>query len=173
MGQGSVRAAITTTLTNAQFPYVGTVFPTRAYINEEDYEVNATKFYTQSINQSGCVIVVNLAGPDRRNRLSLTGRGYVNDFNIHPIALELFFASRSGDPIAAQTDYDTIVDSIVPYIRNNPTLSAPSIIWSAGEYQAGVEHEQSSPFTLEDGMTVFINGVIRFEAWEQVVGTGI
>jgi len=173
MGQGAVRAAVQSALQNAALPYVGTIFPTRSYINEEDYEINAAQFYTQSINQSGCVVVVNLPGPDRRNLFALTGRQSVNDFNIHPVVLELFFASRFGDPVLAQNDYDTVVDAIVPFIRNNPTLSAPNTIWSAGEYQAGVQHEQSSPFTLEDGMTVFINGIIRFEAWEQIIGTGV
>jgi len=173
MGQGAVRLAVQQAIEAAQIPYVGSVFHGRGYINEEDYEMNAARFYTQSINQSGCVVVVNLPGPDRRNLFALTGRQSVNDFNIHPVVLELFFASRGGDPIAAQFDYDAVVDGIVPFIRNNPTLSAPNTVWSAGEYKAGVVHTQSAPFTLEDGLTVFINGNIRFEVWEQIIGTGV
>jgi hypothetical protein len=173
MGQGAVRIAIQQAIQDAQLPLVGTVFPGRAYIDETDYESNAAQFYVQNSYGSACVIVVNLPGPDKRNRFTLTGRQSVNDFNIHPIVLELFFASRSGDPIQAQTDYDVVVDALVPFIRNNPTMSAPDVVWSAGEYKAGVVHTQSSPFTLEDGMTVFINGAVRFEAWEQVIGVGV
>ena len=173
MGQGAVRQAIQQSIQDAQLPLVGTVFATRAYINETDYETNAASFYSQNTYGSGCVIVVNLPGPDRRNRFTLTGRQSVNDFNIHPITLELFFASRSGDPIQAQMDYDIVVDGLVPYIRDNPTMSAPEVVWSAGEYQAGVVHSQSSPFTLPDGLTVFINGVVTFEAWEQIIGVGV
>ena len=173
MGQGAVRQAVAEALTLAQFPMVGTIFPTRAYINETDYEVNAAQFYVENAYGSSCVIVINLPGPDRRSMYALTGRVSVADFNIHPVVLELFFASRSGDPLQAQVDYDTVVDAIVPFIRNNPTLTAPAVVWSAGEYKPGVVHSQSSPFTLPDGMTVFINGSITFEAWEQIVGTNV
>jgi hypothetical protein len=173
MGQGAVRAAIQRSIESAQLPLVGTVFSGRAYIDEQDYETNAAQFYVQNTYGSACVVVVNLPGPDRRYRLSLTGRQTVNDFNIHPVVLELFFASRSGDPIQAQHDYDTVVDALVPFIRNNPTMSAADVVWSAGEYQKGVQHTQSSPFTLEDGMTVFINGIVTFDAWEQILGVGV
>ena len=173
MGQGTVRAAIQQAVQDAQLPLVGTVYAGRAYIDEQDYEQNAARFYVQNDFGSACVVVVNLPGTDRRNRLTLTGRQSVNDFNIHPVVLELFFASRSGDPLQAQLDYDVVVDALVPFIRNNPTMSAPEVVWSAGEYQYGVQHDQSSPFTLPDGMTVFINGIVRFEAWEQVVGVNV
>jgi hypothetical protein len=169
MGQAAVRAAITNALTQAQFPLVGTVYPARGYISEQDYEVNAAGFYTQSINGSGCVIVVNLPGPDKRYRIALTGRQSVDDMNVHPVVLELFFANKAGDPQIAQLEYDAVVDAIVPFIRNNPTMMSGSV-WSAGEFDAGVTAEQSTPFTSPDGTTVFINGVIRFEAWEQIVG---
>ena len=173
MGQGAVRQAIQQAVQDAQLELVGTVFAGRAYIDETDYETNAASFYSQNSYGSGCVIVINLPGPDRRTRLTLTGRQSVNDFNVHPAVLELFFASRSGDPLQAQHDYDVVVDGLVPFIRNNPTMSAPEVVWSAGEYQAGVVHNQSSPFTSPDGLTVFINGVVRFEAWEQIIGVGV
>lgn len=170
MGQGAVRQAVQRAVEGAQLPLVGTVFAGRAYINETDYEQNAASFYTQNIYGSGCVIVVNLPGPDRRTRLTLTGRQSVDDMNVHPVVLELFFASTSGDPIQAQVDYDTVVDALVPFIRNNPTMSAANAVWSAGEYKAGVVHSQSSPYTGPDGLTVLISGTVRFEAWEQIVG---
>ena len=173
MGQGAVRHAVQQAIQDAQLALIGTVFSGRAYINEQDYETNAASFYSQNSYGSGCVVVVNLPGPDRRTRLTLTGRQSVNDFNVHPVVLELFFASRSGDPIQAQNDYDIVVDGLVPFIRDNPTMSAPSVVWSAGEYKAGVMHTQSAPFTGIDGLTVFINGVVTFEAWEQIIGVGV
>ena len=173
MGQAAVRAAITNALTEAQFSGVGAVLPARGYISEENYEQNAATFYTGTINGSGCVIVVNLGVDDKRMRRADVGRGAVNDTNIHMVALELFFASTSGEPLAAQDDYDVVVDQVVPFIRYNPTMSAPETVWSAGEFKAGVVHSQSSPYTSDDGTTVFINGTIRFEAWEWIAGVGV
>jgi hypothetical protein len=183
MGQSTTRVAIQTAIENAvlagTIPLVGTVYPSRAYVFEQDYEKNAALAYTSSINGSGCVIVVNLPGPDKRTRLTLVGRGAVDDMNVHPVVLELFFASKgggltSGDPMVnAQKDYDSVVDGLVPYIRNNPTMSAPGVVWSAGEYKAGVVHSQSSPFTDAEGLTTFIVGTVRFESYEQIIGTGV
>jgi hypothetical protein len=170
MGQGAVRLAVQQGIQGQEFPLVGTVFAGRAYIDEQDYEINAAKFYVENEYGSSCVIVVNLPGPDKRTRLTLTGRQSVDDMNVHPVVLELFFANREGDPIQAQFDYDSVVDAIVPWIRNNQTLGSPDVVWSAGEYEAGVVVQSSSPFVIPDGTTVFINGVIRFEAWEQIVG---
>ena len=170
MGQGSTRIAIADALTAAQFPLVGTVYRGRTYINETDYEANEAGYLTESAEGGGCVVVVNLPGPDRRYRIALTGRASVDDMNIHTVVLELFFANTSGDPLVAQDEYDSVVDAIVPFIRNNPTMSAPEAVWSAGEFKAGVVHSQSSPYTGDDGTTVFITGSIKFESWEQIVG---
>ena len=170
MGQGSTRIAITNALTEAQFPLVGAVHRGRTYINETDFEQNAAGYFTESIEGGGCVIVVNLPGPDRRYRIALTGRASVDDMNIHNVILELFYANTSGDPLVTQDEYDSVVDAIVPFIRNNPTMSAPATVWSAGEFKAGVVHSQSSPYTSDDGTTVFISGTIKFESWEQIVG---
>ena len=170
MGQADTRAAIVAALTAADFTGVGTIYSARGYIGEEDYELNAALAYSQTISGSGCVIVVNLID-DKRMRRADVGRGAVNDTNIHMVALELFFANKAGDPIQAQADYDAVVDQVVPFIRYNPTMSAPDTVWSAGEYTTGVVHKQSSPFTDPDGTTVFINGVVRFEAWEWIYGS--
>ncbi len=170
MGQAAVRAAIQSTIQAAAIPLVRTVYPARAYIIEEDYEINAAQFYVENTNGSGCVIVVNLPGPDKRMRMTLAGRGAVDDTNVHPIALELFFASTNGDPVPAQKDYDSVVDALVPLIRGNPNMGVPATVWSAGEYTAGVTHTASEPYTDSDGMTVFIYGVVRFEAWEWLAG---
>ena len=169
-GQGPVRAAITAALRNANLPMVGTIYPSRAYIGETDYAINASLAYVESTDGSGAVLVVNLGGPDKRMRKTLTGRGAVDDTNIHLVTIEVFFASTGGEPVPAQADYDIIIDALVPFIRGNPTMSAPETVWSAGEYQAGVVHRASEPFTDQDGTTVFIYGTVRFEAWEWVAG---
>jgi hypothetical protein len=84
--------------------------------------------------------------------------------------MEVFFASVGGDAIAAQEDYDAIVDQMITLIRADATLKAPASIWSAGEYEVGVEHQQSEPFTDSDGLTIFISGAVSFDAWQWIAG---
>ncbi len=52
---------------------------------------------------------------------------------------------------------------------------APTVAASCADSVAGnsVEHEQTQPYTSADGMTVLINGTIRFEAWEWLAGTNV
>lgn len=175
MGQGAVRAAIYNALETASstgvLPLVGTIYKSPTYITETDYEFDAVNKYTANINGSGCVIVIDMMGPDKRRSIALSGRQQVYDMNIHPIVLELYFASVSGDPLVAVEDYETIVDALIPFIRHNPTMSAPSTVWSAGEYRAGVTHECTKPFVNENGTTVFIVGTVTFDAWEQLIGS--
>lgn len=172
MGQAAVRQAIVDffnqSIANATLPYTGTVLSTRTYLDEQYYEQNSTATYTGSQSGGGCVIVVNLIGPDRRNLIALSGRGITYDFNIHTVNLELHYANISGDPVVAQEEYDQVVDAVVELVRQNPTLSAPSTVWSAGEYRAGVVHYATPPYTGADGATVYITGRITFEAWEQI-----
>lgn len=171
MGRLAVRQAVQSALQSAGLTYVGTVFPARPVIaTETDYVQTMTgQAIEESSNGSACILVVNIPS-DRRTRYGDVGRATVADWNIHTIAVELFFASPAGDGVAAQEDYDAVVDSLVTYVRSDPTLTAPATIWSAGEYTYGVQHDQEQPFTSEDGLTVLINGVVRFEAWEQDVG---
>jgi hypothetical protein len=171
MGQAAVRTAVQAALQNASLPMVGTVYAARAYTVEQDYEINAASQYVSSANGSSAVIVVNLVGPDKRYRIADTGRGAYNDMNVHQVQLEVFFASSAGDPVAAQQDYDTVVDGIVGFVRATPTMGAPSSVWSAGEYDFGVVHTSTTPFQGTDGTSVYITGLIRFEAWEQLVGS--
>src|ERR1700677_1176953 len=103
-------------------------------------------------------------------RRALTGRGGVNDSCIYRIALEVYLANLEGAPVDAQNDYDAIIDEIILQIRGNPNLGNAIAVWSAGEFNYGVEHEQSEPWTEEDGTTVFITGVVRFEAWDWQAG---
>lgn len=181
MGRAAIRTAVATALTGAAITYVGTVYPARPVIaNEQDYvQTMSGQAIALSPAGSSAIVVVNLPGPDKRMRRADTGRGAVNDTNIHPVALEIFFASTPSSSltqdagIAAQQDYDAVVDSLVTYIRNHPTLTAPATVWSAGEYTAGVTHTQIQPYTSADGLTILIDGVVRFEAWEWVVGTGV
>jgi hypothetical protein len=169
VGRLAIRTATAALIQSAGLPYVGTVFPARPVIIQEDAYVQTMngQAITESVNGSACIIVVNIPG-DLRNRYADSGRVSRADFNIHRMVLELFFASTGGDGIAAQEDYDTVVDALMPFIRQNPTLAGSS--WSAGEYKAGVKHEQSEAYTSEDGTTILTNGWVQFEAWEQDVG---
>jgi hypothetical protein len=170
MSRNSVRAAIQSYFNTAGIPNVGTVYEARTYINEQDYEQNYMGEVVASSNGSGCVLVVNLT-QDKRTRRADTGRGAVNDSVIHSVALELFFASTLGDPVAAQNDYDATVEGIIDAIRTDATLgTGGNPIWSAGEYSPWIDHHQAMPYTDADGMTVFIPGVVFFEAWEWVAG---
>jgi hypothetical protein len=164
MGRAQVRTIVTDYLTGAGLPYVGSVFSARTYVVDmTDY----TKLTESSPEGSDSVLMVNIPS-DWRHRVQMTGRAYVNEPEIHPIAVEIFFGCSSGDPLAAQLDYDQIVDAMFVAIRGNPQLGNVQI-WSAGEFVAGVKHRQSEPF-LDGGMTVLINGVVEFEAWEWMAG---
>lgn len=172
MGRLDVRTATQTAVQNANLPYVGTVFPARPVIAQEDAyttTMNGTAT-SESVNGSACLIVVNITDDDRI-RYGDVGRAALADFDKHLVVLELWFACTAGDGTAAQQDYDTVVDNLVEFIRENPTMGAPAAVWSAGEYRYGVKHSQGSPYTSEDGLTVLINGLVKFEAWEQVSGS--
>ncbi len=169
MGRAAVRAATQSFFQGVNLPYVGTVLEARAYVHGEDYEQNAAMEYTQSVNGSGAVLVVNIAH-EKRQRRADTGRGGVNDSAIYDLSLEVFFACTDGSPIDAQNDYDSIIDQIILQVRGNPTLGNSIAVWSAGEFDAGVSHSQSEPWTEEDGTTVFITGVVSFQVWEWDAG---
>ena len=174
MGRQAVRNAIQSYLQGLGVSYLGTVYPARpTVLQEADYEQTMSgQAIAASQNGSACVAVVNIPS-DRRQRQSDTGRGFVDDWNIHDIALELFFASTGGDAVAAQQDYDSVVDALIVGIRENPTPGGSSVVWSAGEFKAGVAHNQSEPYTSDDGLTILINGVIRFQAYEWISGQGV
>jgi len=177
MGRLEVRAAVTAYFQNAAnpnnstipgyIPYVGTVYPARPLIVEETaYEETMNGLLVAaSPTGGGAVLVVNIP-TDARARKALTGRGAVNDLWDHHIALEVWYSNVGGEGITAQQDYDSIIDQIIYDIRADPTLGAPLVIWSAGEYEPNITHEQSLPKTSGDGLTIFINGVVRFDAQE-------
>lgn len=169
MTRAAVRSAAQSFFEGLNLPFVGTVFPARSYVHGEDYEQNAAFQYVGSVNGSGAVLVVNIPS-EKRQRRAMTGRGGVNDSCIYRMAIEVYFASTAGQPVDAQTDYDQIIDEMELQIRANPNLGNPIAVWSAGEFNYGVEHEQSEPWTEEDGTTIFITGVVRFEAWEWDAG---
>ena len=195
MGRATVRAAVTASLTNAAaagtnsptpVPYLGTVYPARpVIINDQDYYQSAMLGEASAIipseNGSAAVAVINIP-TDGRFRKSDSGRGHVDDAWIHDIVLELFFASSGpgmpglGSPqgVGAQQDYDAIVDAITIWVRANATMGQPTtVVWSAGEYAAGVKHTQSAAFTADESDTIFILGALRFEAWEWISGQNI
>jgi hypothetical protein len=174
MGRVAVRSAITSTIQDAAIEYVGSVFPARPVIIEEEQYLITMSGYAVAASEGGssCVMVVNMP-EDARKPFALVGRPNVMDFDKHQIVIELYFANTAGEGITAQQDYDAIVDALVILIRANPTMSAPASVWSAGEYSSGVTHTHEAPYSDEDGQTVFINGVVRFEAWEQLAGSGV
>ena len=170
MSRLAVREAIASFLAEAGVEYVGIVYEARPeIINEQDYEANRMGEAVSSASGSSAVLVVNLPSDNRKRRAD-TGRGAVNDSRIYKAAVEIFFASTAGNAVKAQEDYDVIVDGIVNGIRADATLGAPGTVWSAGEYDDGVDHVQGEPYTDADGMTVFIPGVVHFEAWEWIAG---
>jgi hypothetical protein len=169
MGRVAVRSAVAAYLTNAALPFVGTVYPARPVVLSESAYEQTMIGEAVALTQGGssAVLVVNIPS-DERSRRADTGRGAVNDTRIHQVALELWFASMAGDGIRAQSDYDGIVDAIVVLIRADATMGG--LVWSAGEYTAGIHHEHAAPYTDADGTVVQIPGVIRFEVWEWAAG---
>lgn len=173
MGRLEVRQTVTNYFTNAaepnggNIPYVGTVYAARPLIVEETaYEETMNGLLVASSpSGGGAVLVVNIP-EDTRARKALTGRGAVNDLWDHHIALEVWYANVGGEGITSQTDYDSIIDQIIYNIRADPTLGDPAVVWSAGEYEPNITHGQSLPKTSDDGLTIFINGVVRFDAQE-------
>jgi hypothetical protein len=174
MGRVAIRVAIAEQMEALGVPYLGTVFPARPVIIQEEDYVETMNGMAVATSDSGscCVLVVNMPDDDRMRRTD-TGRGHVDDTNIHQIVLELFFASTGGDAIAAQLDYDGIVDALIVAIRNNPTPGGASVVWSAAEYKTGVKHRQATPYSPDQGLTILINGTIRYDAWEWIAGTDV
>lgn len=171
MGRAQVRAGVVTTLENAGLPFVGTIFPARpVFATESAYTQTMTGMAIQeSANGSSCVIVVNILD-DERKRYADVGRENVADFAKRLVELELFFANTAGDGVLAQQDYDTIYDALEALIRANPLMNAPANVWSAGEFDYGLRHTQSVGHNPEQSTGVLINGLVKFQAWEQLVG---
>jgi hypothetical protein len=170
MGRAAVRTAVAEYFANADIQFVGKVYAARPEIVEETaYETNRLNEAVPSTNGSSTILVVNIPTDDRKRRAD-TGRGAVNDTWIHKIAIEVFFASTGGAAVPAQEDYDSIIDNMIELVRASGTLGAPGVIWSAGEYEHGIGHKQSAPFTDADGLTVFITGEVSFDAYEWVAG---
>lgn len=166
----AMRAAVANYLANGKLPFVGTVYEARPeVVSESDYETNRFNEIVQSETGSGTVLVVNITD-DKRKRVADTGRGAVQDSHIYKVAVELWFANVSGEGIPAQLDYDDVSSAIINLIRADATLNAQGVVWSAGEYETGIEHVQFEPHTNEDGTTILIAGNIRFDAWQWIAG---
>lgn len=175
MGRQSVRSAVVTYIQGQNIPFVGKVFTARPFlVAEDDYD---TQIASWAINQSppqgdtrsSSVMIVHL--PDtQRSRVSLSGRAFVDDTNVHTVVLECIFANQSGDGETSQLDHDRLMDAISVAIRADPLLGMPGTIWSAGEFQSGVHTTQHEPFWSQDGLTEFIIALVRFETWEWLAG---
>lgn len=176
MGRASVRSAIQTYLVNQNLPFVGKIFLARPFlVAEDDYDQQMANWAVSQVTPAGdtrssCVLVIHI--PDtQRSRVSLSGRAYVDDTNVHNVVLECLFANQSGDGETTQTDHDTLMDAISLAIRADPLLGMPGTIWSAGEFQQGVHTTQHEPFWSPDGLTEFIIALVRFDTWEWLAGT--
>jgi len=171
MGRVAVRQVVAAYLENLNLLHVGTVFPARPLIvTEEDYDLTMAGFITTSSNGSSAVLVVNI--PDSKRTVeALTGRAGLEDKDIHSVVLELFLANTAGDAMGAQADHDAIVDAINAGVRGDPTLGAPSVVFSAGEFDAGIQVTQREPFTTLDGTTIVMPALIEFDVWEWIEGT--
>ena len=170
MGRAAVRSAVAAYFAAAGLEHVGTVYSARPEIlPEEAYQQSMFGQVASTAAGSNAVLVVDIPD-DRRQRRAVTGRGAVNDSLICRVAVEVFFACVGGEGVPAQEDYDRIIDGMVALIRADATLGAPAVVLSAGEYEAGIAHEQGAPFTDEDGMVVFILGAVKFDAWSWVAG---
>lgn len=170
MSRVAMRRAIGEYLRENKIPHTGTVYNARPEIMPENaYESNIFGELAATANGSSAVLVVSLPS-DIRRRVADTGRGAVNDQHIYTAVVEVYFASTGGEGVKAQEDYDEIVDEIIKLIRANATLNAPATVWSAGEYEKGIEHHQSEPYTGADGMTILVYGVVKFDAYEWIAG---
>jgi hypothetical protein len=177
MGRASIRQAAFNYFTNAGIPFVGTVFPSRPIIvTEDDYDTQMAEGLIPYVTSVNGVIIINIS-ESARKRNTLTGYGgFVDDFTIHQMELELFFANTAGNAESCQTDHDATTDAIVIAIRADPTLGTagnPGAIFGAGVFSVPVTVHQGAPFWGSDGTTVFIPSIVRFEAWENPVGIGV
>jgi len=175
MGRQAIFDAATSYFENADIPMVGTVFPGRPIVvDEEDYDLQMSQGLFEdvsSIDGSSAVLIVNIP-TGHRQRQTITGRAFEDDSYIHNMVLELFFANVSGDGVAAQRDHNAVCDAIVAAIRADPLLGQPPVVWSAGEFKP-VDVEQREPFTNSDGLVIFIPAVIRFDVYEWLTGQGV
>lgn len=172
MGRAVVRTAVTDYLTAAALPFVGTVYRARPFIiDEEDYEVSiaaGTEQLVTSVDGSAAVIIVHI--PDSgRERVTMTGRAFVDDKEIHDVTLEVLFSNTAGDAVVAQDDHDTLMDAITVALRADPLLGSPQVIWSSGEFRP-IKVDQHEPYTTSESTTVFIPTTIAFQVWEWIAG---
>ena len=180
MGRAIVRNQIQTFLQGKQFTNVGKIYAARPIIvDDADYDLNMSNWLweQQGLPDSGsaAVLIVNLPSSHRERR-AITGRTGDNDTFVHQAVVEVFFANTGGtDPddtqgVQAQKDHDALMDALVVALRSDFSIGNPQQIWSAGEFQAGVDVEQHEPFTNPEDPTVFIVSTVRFEVWEWLAG---
>jgi hypothetical protein len=173
MSRVSARQGITNYFTGAAVQFVGSIYSGRPVIMP-------AKAYTETLlgqavaatsAGSSAVLVVNLPRTRRRRRAD-TGRGQVQDTEIHEVAVEIFFAALGkNNGLQAQADFDTIADSLLTLVREDATFGGT--LWSAGEYDAGIDLAQGEPYTSPDGLRIFIVATLRFEAWDWIAGSGV
>ena len=159
MGRASVRSAVATFITGA-VSGVGTVYPSPPKIAQ------TVDFDPATLGGSGAIVIVHLPS-DKRTRVSLGGY-HADKIDRHQVALEVQFASFKTDATQAQSDHDAIIDGLIGVIEANHNLGVPAVVFEAGEGDFGIEVEQGEPWLSEDGQTVRIDALIRFEVLEWV-----
>lgn len=181
MGRAIVRNQVQQFLSSKNITNVGKIYAARPIIvDDADYDLNMSNWLWEQQglpdSGSGAVLIVNIPSSHRERR-AITGRTGDNDTFVHQVVVEVFFANTgSTDPndtqgVQAQADHDALMDTLVVTMRSDFSMGNPQQIWSAGEFQAGVDVEQHEPFTNDpDGPTIFIVSTLRFEVWEWLAG---
>jgi len=163
VGVASVRAQIAAYFAPPNVAGLSTVYRSRPKrIDPNDFDLSVG-------GGSGAVLVIHIPR-GHETRLTMGPTNAAQKYDVHNIAMELLFQSVKVDTMAAQDDHDALIDALKVRFRADRTLGSTNgaPIWQAGQDPAGIDVELAEP---ELGKQNFIlNGVIRFEAWEIVVG---
>lgn len=164
MGRASVRAQIASYFSPAN---VGATLSTT--YRSRPKTIPGQAFNLAANGGSGAVLIVYLTD-DEETRLTMGPPNAAQKFNKHNVALEVRFQSVKADAQVAQDDHDALIDAIMIQFRKDRTLGSTSgvPIWQAGEGPEGIKFVPSEPKVSKEAFIA--NGVIRFQAWEDVTG---
>lgn len=169
-----VRLAYQDYLQNYGVPYLGTVFAARPVIAEEEaYTQTMLGMAVESSDNGSCALLVVNITDEHRVSEAIAGETSLQDSIAYHMLLELAFASTSGDAIGAQLDYDDVVSTLFVAIRANPTPGGANVVWSAAQFETGLDHHQDVPFSTDEGLTTLIFGRINFDAYSWLAGSGV
>ena len=162
MGRATVRAAIAAYFAPSQVTGLSTTYRSRPK------QIPSTAFKLSANAGSGAVLVIHLPNDDEK-RLTLGPPSAAQKFNVHDVAMELLFQSAKPDSMVAMDDHDALIDALMIRFRADRTLgTGGSPIWQAGEGTEGIKVELEKPILSKQ--STIVNGVIRFQAYEDVAG---